>query len=203
MFLWFQLFLLVVQFYWIDGLFCGPIFCQKQPNDQSNENITLKTVKTALHLKRAQTKITCSKCSQIFLFVDKNLHNLRISQKFEKLFFLILTLPSGLLTICELWSNLSFPLWILFFYRQHKKKFLTSTYPSFLRSLWALAYETSPARRIKSLRSCQETLDDKFSTITRWLVRAGGPYLSTQGLRLSRPEPQQNIHFLPCKLSGS
>merc|ERR1712111_153365 len=40
-----------------------------------------------------------------------------------------------------------------------------------------------------SFRSCQETLEDKFSTIMRKSVRVGGPYLSTQGRRRSRRSP--------------
>ena len=51
----------LVQFYWIDGLFCGPIFCQKLPKDQLDLTTPSKTQadKTELQVKRARTKETC------------------------------------------------------------------------------------------------------------------------------------------------
>lgn len=47
--------------------------------------------------------------------------------------------------------------------------------PSLRFSLCASAKVTSPAERIISLRSCHETLVERFSTMSRWRVCVGGP----------------------------
>jgi len=63
---------------------------------------------------------------------------------------------------------------------------LNSTTPSPFLFRWASQNVTSPTLRQWSLRSCHETVDGMFSTMTRCLVRSGG------GRRLRGGEDRRN-----------